>query len=134
MGPSGTGKTFLAAGLCFDAVHMGYKAYFRTMEQIITTLKMKDFARTAVADYKRLLKAQLIVIDDIMLFPIENEQAVNFFNFINQTLRKLLLSSQPINLQKIGLKCLMMRSWLQPYWTDYFIDVRSLTLMEKATE
>lgn len=84
MGPSGTGKTFLAAGLCFDALQLGYKAYFRTMEQIISTIKMKDFIRTAMADYKRLLKAQLIVIDDIMLFPIEKEQAVNFFNFINQ--------------------------------------------------
>ena len=30
MGPSGTGKTFLAAGLCNDAVEKGYKAYFRT--------------------------------------------------------------------------------------------------------
>jgi DNA replication protein DnaC len=88
MGPSGTGKTFLAAGLCFDAVQMGYKAYFRTMEQIITTIKMKDFTRTAMADYKRLLKAQLIVIDDIMLFPIEKDQAVNFFNFINQLFEK----------------------------------------------
>lgn len=88
MGPSGTGKTFLAAGLCFDAVQMGYKAHFRTMEQIITTLKMKDFTRSAMADYKRLQKAQLIVIDDIMLFPIEKEQAVNFFNFINQLFEK----------------------------------------------
>ena len=88
MGPSGTGKTFLSAGLCFDAVQTGYKAYFRTMEQIITTIKMKDFTRTAMADYKRLLKAQLIVIDDIMLFPIEKDQAVNFFNFINQLFEK----------------------------------------------
>ncbi len=88
MGPSGTGKTFLAAGLCFDAVQMGYKSYFRTMEQIITTLKMKDFTRSAMTDYKRLVKAQLIVIDDIMLFPIEKDQAVNFFNFINQLFEK----------------------------------------------
>lgn len=84
MGPSGTAKTFLAAGLCADAIHKGYKAYFRTMEEIISVLKMKDFTRTASADYKRLSKANLIVIDDIMLFPVEKDQAVNFFNFINQ--------------------------------------------------
>ena len=58
------------------------------MEQIITKLKMKDFTRSAMADYKRLVKAQLIVIDDIMLFPIEKEQAVNFFNFINRLFEK----------------------------------------------
>lgn len=83
MGPSGTGKTFLAAGLCADAVNKGYKAYFRTMEELINMLKMKDITRTAAADYKRLVKANLIVIDDIMLFPVEKKQAVDLFHFIN---------------------------------------------------
>src|ERR1700738_4470820 len=40
MGPSGTGKTYLAAGLCAQAVQKGYKAYFRTMEELINMLKM----------------------------------------------------------------------------------------------
>ena len=84
MGPSGIGKTFLAAGLCADAVQKGYKAYFRTMEEIINMLKMKDYTATAMADYKRLNKANLVVIDDIMLFPVEKLQAVALFNFINQ--------------------------------------------------
>jgi DNA replication protein DnaC len=84
MGPSGTGKTFIAAGLCADAVEKGYKAYFRTMEELISMLKMKDVTRTALTDYKRLSKANLIVIDDIMLFPVEKNQAVALFNFINQ--------------------------------------------------
>jgi DNA replication protein DnaC len=88
MGPSGTGKTFLAAGLCADAVKKGYKAYFRTMDELINMLKMKDFTKTAKADYKRLCRASLIVIDDIMLFPIEKSQAVNLFNFINQLYEK----------------------------------------------
>jgi len=84
MGPSGTGKTFLASGLCADAIEQGYKAYFRTMEELVGMLKMKDATRTSLADYKRLCKADLIVIDDIMLFPVEKSQAVALFNFINQ--------------------------------------------------
>jgi len=84
MGPSGTGKTFLAAGLCADAVQKGYKAYFRTMEELINTLKMKDFTKLAMAEYNRLIKANLIVIDDIMIFPVEKKHAVKLFNFINQ--------------------------------------------------
>lgn len=83
-GPSGTGKTFLAAGLCADAVAKGYKAYFRTMDEINTMLKLKDVTRSASVEYKRLTKANLIVIDDIMLFPVEKPQAVSLFNFINQ--------------------------------------------------
>lgn len=88
MGPSGTGKTFLAAGLCKDAVQKGYKAYFRTMEEIMGMLTMRDFTRSSKADYTRLSKAQLIVIDDIMLFPIEKNQAISLFNFINQLYEK----------------------------------------------
>jgi DNA replication protein DnaC len=84
MGPSGTGKTYIAAGLCHKAVTAGYKAYFRTMDEIANVLKMKEFTRTAMADYKRLIKANLIVIDDIMLFPLDKPTAVALFNFINQ--------------------------------------------------
>jgi DNA replication protein DnaC len=32
IGPSGVGKSMLAAGLCADAIEKGYKAYFRTMD------------------------------------------------------------------------------------------------------
>jgi len=88
MGPSGTGKTFIAAGLCADAVQKGYKAYFRTMDDIIGMLKMKDFTQTAKAEHKRLMNANLIVIDDIMLFPVEKPQAVALFNLVNQLYEK----------------------------------------------
>ena len=84
LGPSGVGKTFFAAGLCAQAIEKGYKAYFRTMDDILNILRMKDFSRAAMADYKRLAKANLIIIDDIMLFPVEKAQAINLFNFINQ--------------------------------------------------
>lgn len=83
MGPSGTSKTYIAAGLCFDALKKGYKAYFRTMEQIIELLKMKDITKSAGVEYKRLLKAHLLVIDDIMMFALNKQQAVGLFNFVN---------------------------------------------------
>jgi len=84
MGPSGTGKTRIASGLCLDAVKAGYKAYFRTMEEVVHTLQTKDILKSQQLEYKKLLKANLIVLDDIMLFPLEKNIAVSFFNFINQ--------------------------------------------------
>lgn len=83
LGPSGTGKTYLAAGLCADAVEKGYKAYFKTMEELMNILKARELTRSATAEYKRMVAADLIVIDDIMLFPVEKSQAVALFNFIN---------------------------------------------------
>ena len=83
LGPSGIGKTLIAAGLCYDALKMGYKAYFRTMEQLNQTLIMKDLTRSARIEYNKLLKANLLVIDDIMMFALEKKQAVQLFHFIN---------------------------------------------------
>ena len=42
MGPSGIGKTYIAAGLVHDAINQGYRAYFTGMEDLITVLKMKE--------------------------------------------------------------------------------------------
>lgn len=83
MGPSGTGKTYLAAGLIYQAINSGYRAYFITMEEIITILKMKEMVSASLSAYNRLLKAHLIAIDDIMLMPIKKHEAVAFFNLIN---------------------------------------------------
>jgi DNA replication protein DnaC len=83
MGPSGTGKTYLAAGLVFQAIQNGFRAYFMTMEEIISVLKMKEITSSALGTYNRLLKAHLVAIDDIMLLPIKKHEAVAFFNLIN---------------------------------------------------
>lgn len=83
MGPSGAGKTYIAAGLCFDAVEQGYRAYFKSMEDLINVLRLKEVTRTAEAEYKRIMKAHLLVIDDIMMFPINQQDAVAFFNLVN---------------------------------------------------
>ena len=83
MGPSGTGKTFIASGLVYEAVRQGYKAYLVTMEDVINTIKMKSLMTSAMTAYNRLLKADLVAIDDIMLFPVRKEDAAGFFNLIN---------------------------------------------------
>lgn len=83
MGPSGTGKTYIAAGLIYEAVKQGYKAYMLTMEDIITTIKMKEISPNAMSAYNKIVRANLIAIDDIMLFPVKKEDATGFFNLIN---------------------------------------------------
>jgi DNA replication protein DnaC len=88
MGPSGTGKTFIAAGLCYDAIMAGYRAYFKSLDNLIHLLKMKEVTRTAAVEVRRLYRAHLIVIDDIMLLPVTKNDAVALFNFINNLYEK----------------------------------------------
>jgi len=67
MGPSGTGKTFIASGLVYDAIKQGYKAYFVSMEELINIIRLKEMTSTALGKYNRLIKAHLLAIDDIMV-------------------------------------------------------------------
>ena len=83
MGPSGTGKTFMASGLVRDAVLRGYKAQFMTMDNLIGILRMKDVSSSAMCAYNNILKCNLLGVDDIMLMPMKKEEAVAFFNLIN---------------------------------------------------
>ncbi len=82
-GPSGVGKTFIAAGLCHDAVRRGYRGVFRSMESIIGTLKRKDISSVARKEYKTLTEAQVIVIDDIMNVTVDRDEGNLLFAFIN---------------------------------------------------
>ncbi len=83
MGPSGIGKTYIAAGLVHDAILRGYRAYFTGMEDLINILKMKEMTSRAMNAYNRYQRAHLIAIDDIMLLPVKKHEAVAFFNLIN---------------------------------------------------
>jgi len=74
--------------LCYDAIVKGYKAYFRTIEQIGTMLKMKEFTKTSENEYKRIIKAHLLVIDDIMLMALSKQEAVKLFYLIDQLFEK----------------------------------------------
>ena len=53
------------------------------MEDIITTIKMKEISPNAMSAYNKIVRANLIAIDDIMLFPVKKEDATGFFNLIN---------------------------------------------------
>ena len=83
MGPSGTGKTFMTAGLIRDAVMRGYKALFMTMEALVNILRLKEVSSSAMNAYNGILRCNLIGIDDILLMPMKKEEAMAFFNLIN---------------------------------------------------
>lgn len=89
MGPSGVGKSFLSAGLCHHAIDQGYRAYFRSMDDIMTMLKTKAISNTAKTDYRRLCRAHFIVIDDIMMISIARNEANAFFHFVNAVHEKV---------------------------------------------
>ena len=80
-GGSGTGKTYIAAGLVHEAVKAGYRAYMVTLEDLLTCLKTRDVSRHAMKTYKRIMKAQLLAIDNATLFPLEKTSLIVTANY-----------------------------------------------------
>lgn len=83
MGPCGTGKTYIASGLVNDAINKGYRAMFTTMENLMSTIRLRELSAAAMARYNRITRLHLLAIDDIMLFPMQKDEAAGFFNLIN---------------------------------------------------
>lgn len=79
-----TGESYLAGGLCNEALKLGYHALFRTMDNPIPTIRFKEITTATAREYKRLSNAHLLVIDDIMMFPLEKSVAVCLFQLVKQ--------------------------------------------------
>jgi len=94
-GPPGIGKTHLSIALGVVAVEKGYKLCFERITNLIKLLKTADIQKTSEYRIKRIMKSDLIIIDEIGYTPIEKREANLFFNLISETYEKasLIVSS-----------------------------------------
>jgi DNA replication protein DnaC len=84
MGPPGIGKTHLAIALSYEAVYKGYTVCFERMTNLIKLLKTVDVHRKYVFRINRILKSDLLIIDEIGYTPIDKKEANLFFNLISE--------------------------------------------------
>ena len=54
-----------------------------TMEELVRILRTKDTLPKSMSAYNRILRCNLLCIDEITLMPLKREEAVAFFNLIN---------------------------------------------------
>jgi len=87
-GPPGLGKTHLAIGVGYQAIEKGYTVCFERITSLIKLLKTAEVQKTAEYRLRRLLKANVLVIDEIGYTPIEKREANLFFNMISELYEK----------------------------------------------
>jgi len=87
-GPPGLGKTHLSIAIGLKAIQAGYTVCFERVASLIKLLKMADIQRKAGFRVNRILKADLIIIDEIGYTPIERKEANLFFNLISELYEK----------------------------------------------
>ena len=88
-GPPGIGKTHLSIALGVVAVEKGYKVCFERITNLIKLLKTAEIQKTSEYRIKRIMKSDLVIIDEIGYTPIEKREANLFFNLISEMYEKL---------------------------------------------
>ena len=92
LGPPGVGKTLLAIGLGLEAINAGYTVCFERMSNLIEILDNRKKSRAAAFRYRRILKSQVVIIDEVGFLPISREQANAFSAWSANCTRKARLS------------------------------------------
>lgn len=87
-GPPGLGKTHLAIALGFEAISKGYSVCFERVSSLMKILKTAEVQRTSGFRLQRILKSDLLIIDEIGYTPIERREANLFFNLIREMYEK----------------------------------------------
>ena len=83
-GPPGVGKTHLAIALAYHACEEGYKVSYTTMQSLMQVLRTYEVDRRSKAKMNRILKSNLLVVDEVGYLPITSVEGNLFFQLISQ--------------------------------------------------
>lgn len=87
-GPPGLGKTHLSISLGMKAVEQGYTVCFEKIINLIKLLKTQEIQRSAGFRVNRILRSDLLIIDEIGYTPIDRKEANLFFNLVSELYEK----------------------------------------------
>lgn len=83
-GPPGVGKTHLAIALAHHACEEGYKVSYATMQSLMQVLRTQEIDRRSRAKMNRILKSNLLVVDEVGYLPITPTEGNLFFQLISE--------------------------------------------------
>jgi DNA replication protein DnaC len=82
MGPVGVGKTFLATALGHAAVRRRYSVHFERCDRMLRRLRASRLDNSHDAEVRKLLRVDLLVIDDFALQPLDAADTTDVYELI----------------------------------------------------
>jgi DNA replication protein DnaC len=82
LGPVGVGKTFLATGLGLAAVRRRYSVHFERGDKLLKRLKASRLDNSHDAELRKLLRVDLLLIDDFCLQPLDTTDTADIYELI----------------------------------------------------
>jgi len=83
-GPPGIGKSHMSIALGIKAIEAGYTVCFERIINLIKLLKTAQIQRTSGFRVNRIMRADVVIIDEIGYTPIERREANLFFSLISE--------------------------------------------------
>lgn len=95
-GASGVGKSYLAQALGHEACMMGHRTIYSNTARLFKKLKLSKMDGTYLKELKKLLKADLLILDDFGLQAFDNHARETLMDIIDDRYNKssTILSSQ----------------------------------------
>ncbi len=82
MGPVGVGKTFLATALGHAAVRRRYSVHFERCDRMLRRLRASRLDNSHDVEVRKLLRVDLLVIDDFALQPLDAADTTDVYELI----------------------------------------------------
>lgn len=92
-GASGVGKSYLAQALGHQACLMGYKVHYTNTARLLAKLKLSKVDGTYIKELKKLLKVELLILDDFGLQAFDNHAREALMDIIDDRFNRI----HPIN-------------------------------------
>lgn len=95
-GTSGVGKSYLAQALGHQACMMGYRVHYVNTARLLARLKLSKVDGTYIKELKKLLKTDLLIIDDFGLQAFDSHGRETLMDIIDDRFNQMstIVSSQ----------------------------------------
>ena len=87
-GSTGTGKSYLATAIGYEACQSGYRVMYFNTTKLMGQLKLAKAKGTILAELKRIERANLLILDDFGLQPFDAQSRVMLLDMIEDRHQK----------------------------------------------
>lgn len=87
-GSTGTGKSYLATALGYQACQSGYKVLYVNTAKLMGQLKLAKAKGTILAELKKIERADLLILDDFGLQPFDAQSRASLLDIIEDRHQK----------------------------------------------
>lgn len=87
-GSTGTGKSYLATALGYQACQEGYRVMYVNTAKLMGNLKLAKAKGTILAELKRIERTDLLILDDFGLQPFDSQSRIALLDIIEDRHQK----------------------------------------------